>query len=317
MASISSLHNPRIKQALRLRERRGRRRQGRTIIDGAPEVRRALAGGARLVEAFVCPALCDSESAAAALAELTAAGVEVFEVTPLIHARLAYGQRDDGVLAVAVAPEQSLAALRLPSCPLVAGNDAVDQYLLRHPDYFFRQSPEQAVLDPENPYVLARHLKAAAFELPLAVDDDARFGPLTEPIAGVLHDGGDLNRVADRYYFAGGKNPAARISLRHMSDNTFSIVLCRGPTDGRLSCPAARSRLSRRWLGGRRAAMLGQLVNRRPPGQRKGRGPSSRKAAARGRSNLSPIATVESLRDKRESGRAAHWPVVIRAYAES
>ena len=45
---------------------------------------------------------------------------------------------------------------------LLAGNDPVDQYLSRHPRYFFAQTPEHAVVDPENPYVLARHLKAAA-----------------------------------------------------------------------------------------------------------------------------------------------------------
>ena len=63
---------------------------------------------------------------------------------------------------------------------LLAGNDPVDQYLLRHPEYFFAQSPEHAVVDPDNPYVLAKHLKAAAFELPLTDDDLATFGPLVE-----------------------------------------------------------------------------------------------------------------------------------------
>ena len=79
---------------------------------------------------------------------------------------------------------------------LLAGNDPVDQYLLRHPEYFFAQSPEHAVVDPNNPYVLAKHLPAAAFELPLVADAEAagggndfdRFGPLAAPIAGVLED---------------------------------------------------------------------------------------------------------------------------------
>ena len=48
----------------------------------------------------------------------------------------------------------------------------------RHPEYFFAQSPEHAVVDPENPYVLANHLQAAAFELPLDEADVERFGPL-------------------------------------------------------------------------------------------------------------------------------------------
>ena len=69
--------------------------------------------------------------------------------------------------------------------------------------------------------------QSAAFELPLAEADVDRFGPLAVPIAGVLCDGGQLSEVGGQYYFAGGQNPAARISLRHMSDNTFSIVLRR------------------------------------------------------------------------------------------
>ena len=113
---------------------------------------------------------------------------------------------------------------------LLAGNDPVDQYLLRHPDYFFAQSPEHAVVDPDNPYVLAKHLPAAAFELPLKPDSDLeRFGPLAGPIAGALHDQGIITNVKEQYYFAGGQNPAVGVSLRHMSDNTFSIVLREAP----------------------------------------------------------------------------------------
>jgi DEAD/DEAH box helicase domain-containing protein len=110
---------------------------------------------------------------------------------------------------------------------LLAGNDPVDQYLSRHPDYFFTQSPESAVVDPENPYVLANHLRAAAFELPLGEGDVERFGSTMAPIADVLQDAGELTEVAGQYFFSGGQNPSARISLRHMSDNTFSIVLRR------------------------------------------------------------------------------------------
>ncbi len=126
---------------------------------------------------------------------------------------------------------------------LLAGNDPVDQYLLRHPEYFFAQSPEHAVVDPDNPYVLAKHLTSAAFELPLnngrspcgpepaegrlcdADTDLDRFGPLAAPIAGALETDGHLIAVKDQYYFGGGQNPAVGVSLRHMSDNTFSILL--------------------------------------------------------------------------------------------
>ncbi len=107
---------------------------------------------------------------------------------------------------------------------LLAGNDPVDQYLLRRPEYFFAQSPEHAVVDPDNPYVLAKHLKAAAFELPLADDDLAAFGPLAAPIAAALGGDEQLVEVKGAWYHPGGQNPAVGVSLRHMSDNTFAIV---------------------------------------------------------------------------------------------
>lgn len=110
---------------------------------------------------------------------------------------------------------------------LLAGNDPVDQYLLRHPDYFFAQSPEHAVVDPENPYVLAKHLKAAAFELPLAETDIGQFGSLAPEVVQILIDGEQLACIDDVVYSSGTMNPAQQISLRHMSDHTFSIVLRR------------------------------------------------------------------------------------------
>lgn len=110
---------------------------------------------------------------------------------------------------------------------LIAANDPIDQYLLRHPDYFWSQSPEHAVVDPENPYVLANHLQAAAFELPLDDEDQPRFGALMPEIARLLVEAQSLSEVAGRYYFSGAQNPATRMNLRHMSDNTFAIVLRR------------------------------------------------------------------------------------------
>lgn len=108
---------------------------------------------------------------------------------------------------------------------LIAGNDPVDQFLLRYPDYFFQQSPEFAVVDPENPYVLAKHLPAAAFELPLDEPALRDFGSTASFIAEALDHEQQLTQVDQRYYFSGGQNPAQTVSLRHMSDNTFSIVL--------------------------------------------------------------------------------------------
>lgn len=111
---------------------------------------------------------------------------------------------------------------------LLAGNDPIDQYLLRHPRYFFEQTPEHAVVDPQNPYVVANHLKAAAFELPLSEHDADAFGRAAPLLIEQMESSGDLTRIGDTWYFAAGQNPATRVSLRHMSDNTFAIVLRTG-----------------------------------------------------------------------------------------
>ncbi len=63
MPLITSLQNPRVKDAVRLRDRRHREKQGRILIDGARELRRAIAAGVKLLEVFVCEPLCHSDDA--------------------------------------------------------------------------------------------------------------------------------------------------------------------------------------------------------------------------------------------------------------
>jgi len=120
MSTITSLHNPHVRSAVRLRDRRHRERHGRILIDGARELGRALAAGVRLVEVFVCRPLCQSEEARRALAALADSPAKVLEVTEAVFEKLAFGDRTEGVLGVAETPALALADLPRPDRPLVA-----------------------------------------------------------------------------------------------------------------------------------------------------------------------------------------------------
>ncbi len=66
---------------------------------------------------------------------------------------------------------------------LVAQEDGLDQYFMRHPHDFFKRKVEAAVLNPENPVIMKRHLLCAAAEIPITGDD-----PLASRAAGELED---------------------------------------------------------------------------------------------------------------------------------
>jgi len=127
MQRITSLQNPHVKNAVKLRERRRREEQGRTVIDGARELRRAIAAGVRLVEVFVCEPLCRSGEAQHVLPTLPDTGTAVYWVNEPVFEKLAFGERCEGLLGVAAVPETTLGRLNLPANPLVAVLEGVEK----------------------------------------------------------------------------------------------------------------------------------------------------------------------------------------------
>jgi len=107
---------------------------------------------------------------------------------------------------------------------LVAYNETMDQYLMRHPDYFFGRSPEAAVIDPHNPYILAQQLACAAYELPITAADAPAFGPQTGAILEALDDSGETKTIDGRSYWARTDFPSAKVNLRTISDDTYTIM---------------------------------------------------------------------------------------------
>jgi RNA methyltransferase, TrmH family len=91
---ISSVENARVKDVLRLRKSRERRRSGLFLAEGPREVARARAAGLRIVETYFAPTLLHWP--------------EGEEVSERVLARMAYRAEPEGVLAVVEAPQRRL-----------------------------------------------------------------------------------------------------------------------------------------------------------------------------------------------------------------
>lgn len=124
---ITSLQNPRVKDAVRLRSSRHRGKQDRILIDGAREISRAIGAGISPVEAFVCPPLCTSADSRHAAELLRQSGCQVWNVTKEVFAKLAFGERDDGVLVVAQPPQVTLADLKPRGNGVIAVIEGVEK----------------------------------------------------------------------------------------------------------------------------------------------------------------------------------------------
>ncbi len=118
----------------------------------------------------------------------------------------------------------------LSSAMLIASALPLDQYLITHPDYFFGQPVEHALLDPDNLAVLTNHLACAAFELPFEPGDS--FGEFDEvdEILDALEDDDLLHRSNGHYAWIGEGYPAAQLSLRTSTPD--SVIIQRGADAG-------------------------------------------------------------------------------------
>jgi DEAD/DEAH box helicase domain-containing protein len=98
---------------------------------------------------------------------------------------------------------------------LIAGQDALDQYFMRHPKQFIESDPESAVINPYNPDICDRHIICAASELAIHADEPYASETPLMPIIQKLLETGELLRSEDgNTYFSGRKRPQRDINLR-------------------------------------------------------------------------------------------------------
>ena len=120
---------------------------------------------------------------------------------------------------------------------LIAGEDALDQYFMRHPDDLIKGEPEAAVVNPCNPEILSKHIVCAAAELPLATDEPLMSVEPVKTSVAELEAIGELLRSADgKELYSKRRAPQRRVDLRG-TGNRFQIVCSktgqsRGEIDG-------------------------------------------------------------------------------------
>jgi len=123
---ITSPSNQRVKDTIRLRERRGRQRQGRILVEGRREIRQALDADIQFLEAFVCRDLHE-EGQEQLVQQLLARNTALHEVNLSVWEKLAFGDRQDGILGTAVPPRRELADLQVADRPLIAVLERVEK----------------------------------------------------------------------------------------------------------------------------------------------------------------------------------------------
>lgn len=108
---------------------------------------------------------------------------------------------------------------------LIGLDNPLDQYLMRHPDSFFGKPHENALINPQNPYILKPHLLCAAYEMPLSSRDDDLFGPAFRSVVAQLEEEGWLHPRRGQHYPAPAlAYPAQEINIRSASSQNYVIV---------------------------------------------------------------------------------------------
>lgn len=126
---ITSLQNPRVKQLVKLRDRRPRDTAQQFLVEGYRQIRRALDKGFPPTELYVCPEWYPGEQGneASLIAEAESAGAQVFVLNKSAFSKVAYRERPDGLLAVLPQWRHELDDLKLSATPFLLVVEAIEK----------------------------------------------------------------------------------------------------------------------------------------------------------------------------------------------
>jgi DEAD/DEAH box helicase domain-containing protein len=105
----------------------------------------------------------------------------------------------------------------------VASSSPLDQFIVRHPEYFLSADPEEGLIDPDNLLLLAGHLQAGLFELPF--EENERLGRAdVHQLLELFEDDGSASRSAGRWFWSRQAFPAEEIHLRRIAADNVVII---------------------------------------------------------------------------------------------
>ncbi|MEJ5364685.1 MAG: DEAD/DEAH box helicase [Desulfosoma sp.] len=107
---------------------------------------------------------------------------------------------------------------------LIPQPDALDQYIVRHPETFLQGSCETAVTDPDNSTIVAEHLPCAAAEIPLDAAEMSEWSQTRRQALTSATDQGTLIRSEDgRRWFSAASYPHRSVDIRSVGPS-FTIL---------------------------------------------------------------------------------------------
>jgi DEAD/DEAH box helicase domain-containing protein len=107
---------------------------------------------------------------------------------------------------------------------LVAQDNPLDQFLMRHPEYFFGKAHEKGIVDPNNRRILEQHLLCATYEHSLGQEELALFGKNASSALTNLVEQGKVFYRRERFHYSGGDYPAALVNIRSASNAIYRIL---------------------------------------------------------------------------------------------
>ena len=108
---------------------------------------------------------------------------------------------------------------------LIGLDNPLDQYFMHNPDFFFQKNFENALINPDNCYILRSHLMCAAWEWPLSSEDEKFFGPAFIQERAKLAEQGILKERKAKWYVSSRiAYPAQNINIRSSSGQNLAII---------------------------------------------------------------------------------------------